>query len=370
MKAGAAWSRLLALIKKESRQMVRDKSTLTLGLLLPVLLLGIFGYGLSLDVQHVPVVIVQDEPSPDTCDLLLTLGLSRYFTPRLASSMQEADPLLRAGTVDAIVRLQRSIADDTVGVQIIVNGRDANKARIMQRYLEGAVAQWAQTRHGEGTQALISLVQAETRIWYNHAQESSYFLVPGVTALIMTLIGALLTALVIAREWERGTFEALFVTPVRELEILLSKIVPYFGLGMTGLLLCLAMSSYVFAVPMRGSLLLIIVISALYLLVALGIGLFISSLTKSQFLASQIVLISCFVPTIMLSGFIFDLRSVPKVIYYIAQVLPATWYVELLQTLFLVGNVPDIIIRGCLVLSGFAVLFLALARAVTRKSLA
>ena len=370
MKAGAARSRLLALIQKESRQMVRDRSTLTLGLLLPALLLLIFGYGLSLDVQEVPVAVVQDEPSPDTRDLLLTLGLSRYFTPRLSASMQEADPLLRAGTVDAIVRLRRNVADDTLSVQIVVNGRDANKARIMQRYLEGAIRQWTQKRHGGTVQVPFSLVQAETRIWYNHAQESSYFLVPGVIALIMTLIGALLTALVIAREWERGTFEALFVTPVRELEILLSKIVPYFGLGMVGLMLCLAMSSYVFAVPMRGALVFLVGGSALYLLVALGIGLLISSLTKSQFLASQIVLISCFVPTIMLSGFVFDLRSAPKAIYYLAQILPATWYVELVQTLFLVGNVPEIIIRNCLVLAGFAALFLGLARAATRKSLA
>jgi len=190
-----------------------------------------------------------------------------------------------------------------------------------------------------------------------------------VTVLIMTLIGTLLTSLVIAREWERGTYEALAATPARKLEIVTGKTVPYFVLGMVGLSLCLTAATWVFGVPMRGSLFLIIAGSSIYMLAALGIGLFISATVKNQFLASQIVLIFSFLPTLMLSGFIFDLKSAPTIAYYLAHIFPATWYVELMQTLFLVGNVSGIVVRDCLVMSLYAVVLLCLSGMKIKKSL-
>lgn len=357
--------------------MVRDKSTLTLGILLPIVLLLLFGFGLSLDVQLVPVTIVRDTSSPVTRDLYNSLSRSRYFKPSLVNSWQEAGMLIREGKTDAIVRREiREQPDGAEHIQIIVNGRDSNMARIKKRYLEGALAQWLFTRQGEASflsgetvPEVSGQVTVESRVWYNHALESRYFLILGVTALIMTLIGTLLTALVIAREWERGTYEALVATPVWKGEILLGKTVPYFALGMIGLLLCLAASSLVFRVPMRGSLVLVITGSALYLLVSLGIGLLVSATVKNQFLSSQIVIIISFMPTLMLSGFIFDLKSAPRAAYYFAHVFPATWYVELLQTLFLVGNVQRMLIRDFLVLLGFAVIFVGLAGAGIKKSL-
>lgn len=366
-------ARLRALIRKETRQMMRDRSTLTLGIILPGVLLALFGYGLSLDVNLAPVAVVRDTSSPATRDLLTALSLSRYFSPVPVTSLQEGEALLRAETVDALVRrLPRNVPGETPGledIQIIVNGRDANKARIVQRYLEGAINLWTAGRlwlvqgHGAG------LAVPETRIWYNHAMESSYFLVPGVVVLVMTLIGALLTALIMAREWERGTFEALLATPVTVNEIVIGKIVPYFGLGMAGLSICLFTSYFLFGVPLRGSLAAIVAGSALYLLVALGIGLMISATVKSQFLASQIVLVFCFLPTLLLSGFIFDLQSAPRAVYYIAHFVPATWYVDLVQTLFLVGTVPEIVVRDFAVMGLFAVITLGLARKATKKSL-
>lgn len=370
-----AWGRVFALIRKETRQMIRDKSTLTLGIILPIVLLVLFGYGLSLDVDHVPATVVRDSPSPVTRDLYTSLKLSRYFDPAMADSMQEAKELMRFEHTDAIVRREiKDSPDGSENIQIVVNGRDANKARIMQRYLEGAIAGWWAGRKTSQfalptENTAVGQAAAEPRVWYNNAMESRYFLVPGVIVLVMTLIGALLTALVIAREWERGTFEALISTPVRAGEFLTAKIVPYFMLGMTGLGLCLAASYWLFEVPMRGSLFLIVAGSALYLVITLGIGLFISSVTKSQFLASQLVMIVCFLPTLMLSGFIFDLNSAPRFVYYLAQVFPATWYVDLLQTLFLVGDVPLIVVRDFIVMGCFAVVMLVLARASTRKSL-
>jgi ABC-2 type transport system permease protein len=187
--------------------------------------------------------------------------------------------------------------------------------------------------------------------------------------LIMTLIGAFLTALVIAREWERGTFEALFVTPVRADEILLGKIVPYFILGMVGLALCALAGKFLFHVPFRGSMWVLIGGSMLYLLVALGIGLFISSAVRSQFVASQVALLVSFLPAVMLSGFLFDLRNMPAAVRVLTYVLPARYYVALLQTCFLAGNVWEIIIPNMAVLSLMAVIVLALSRAATRKTL-
>lgn len=376
-------ARAWALIRKETRQMLRDKSTLTLGIILPMLLLLLFGFGLSLDVKRVPVTVVHDSSSPVTRDLFTALKLSPYFDPSMSDSWQEAEILLSTEKTDAIVR--RTLRDSPNGterIQVIVNGRDSNTARIMRTYLEGAIARWAMVRQGNAGFLSVAtpnfgrigensagLAVAETRIWYNHAMESRYFLVPGVTALIMTLIGSLLTSLVIAREWERGTYEALVATPVKKYEIVAGKTIPYFVLGMIGLSLCLAAAAWIFAVPMRGSLWLVVAGSSLYLLVALGMGLLISAVVKNQFLASQIVLVVSFIPTLMLSGFIFDLKSAPVAAYYAAHLFPATWYVDLLQTLFLVGNIPEIVVVDMLVMLGYAVLFLSIAGARIQKSL-
>lgn len=366
-------NRAYALIRKESRQMIRDKSTLTLGIFLPMVLLLLFGFGLSLDVKDVPVVIVRDSTSPISHDLFVSLKLSPYFTPVMADSWHEAEELLKKGEIQAILRRDiKDRSDYSEHIQVLTNGRDSNQARIMERYLEGAISQWAESRSKNiMPQSLepVGMAMAETRVWYNHAMESRYFLIPGVTALIMTLIGSLLTALVVAREWERGTYEAMAATPVKRFEIILGKTVPYFGLGMVGLSLCLLAAAFIFRVPMRGSLLTIILGSSLYLILSLGLGLFVSAAVKNQFLSSQIVLIFSFFPTIMLSGFVFDLHSAPLIIYYIGYMFPATWYVDLLQTLFLVGDVPEIIIKDFLVLALYGLFMLGLATNRIKKQL-
>ena len=222
---------------------------------------------------------------------------------------------------------------------------------------------------GEGSLAAPAVV-VQSRMWFNEANNSRYFLVPGLSVLIMTLNGALLTSLVIAREWERGTLESLCVTPVHATEIVISKIVPYFVVGLAGLIMCLLSAKFLFGVPIRGSLALIVVTSMLYLLVSLGTGLLISAATRNQFLASQIALVVSFLPALMLSGFIFDLRSVPAFVRGISRVLPATYYVEALQTLFLAGNVWSLLLRDLAVLTIAATAILVLARLNTRKELA
>ena len=254
------------------------------------------------------------------------------------------------------------------------SGADAGRATIIQAYVSGALAQAAlrQADRGGGAGAAApsaGRVTVEQRMWFNAANTSTWYLVPGLIVLIMTLVGAFLTALVMAREWERGTLEALFVTPVRPVEILLAKIIPYFAVGMLGLALCLLAARFLFAVPMVGSLFAVVLSSMLYLIVAVSLGLVISSVTRNQFLASQVALIATFMPSMMLSGFLFDLRNVPTAVRVIGHVLPATYFMDLIKTLFLAGDVWPLIWRNCAILVAYAVGLLLLARAVTRKSL-
>lgn len=373
--SSSASGRIRALVIKETRQLLRDKSNVMVGIFLPMLLILIFGYGLSFDVKNMPVAIVMEDTSPIAADVVSGFYLSPYFSPMALTSIREAEQLMLDRQVDGIVHVQadfsRRLASGAATVQLLVNGVDANRARAMQAYAQGAIGQWNARRiaSGEPATSTIGQVQLTPRAWFNEANTSTWFLVPGLIVVIMTLIGAFLTALVMAREWERGTLEALFVTPVRSGEVLISKVIPYFCVGLIGLALCLLAARFMFEVPIRGSLLLILIGSMLYLLVALGIGLLISSATKNQFLASQIALIVSFLPALMLSGFIFDLRSVPWVVKAISSVLPATYYVEMLQTLFLAGNVWPLILKDCAVLAVAAAVLLGLARAKTRKEL-
>jgi ABC-2 type transport system permease protein len=366
--------RIASLVRKETRQMVRDPSSLAIGVVLPVLLILLFGYGLSLDVTSIPIAIVLEDPSPDATDLAAGFQLSPYFEAQVLTAMPPARELMLARKVDAIVRVRpdfgRRLNLSDAEVQILVHGTDANRARIIQVYAQGAIGQWAARRAAEGKPAPVGPVNLQERLWFNEANESRYFLVPGLIVLIMTLIGALLTALVMAREWERGTLEALFVTPVRPVEILLGKTIPYFALGMIGLALCIVAGRYLFHVPFRGSVWVLTVVSMLYLFVALGIGLLISSAVKNQFVASQVTMIVTFLPAVMLSGFLFDLRSMPAPLRLLTYALPARYFVALLQTVFLAGDVWGVIVPNAAVLAGMAALLLLLTRRATQKKLA
>ena len=366
--------RVWSLVKKEMRQIVRDPSSIAIGIVLPVVLILLFGYGMSLDVTHLPVAIVLEDPSPTSTDLAASFELSRYFDVQKTTSMRRAEDWMLTRKVDGIVRIRpdfsRRLSRGDVEVQLLVHGIDANRARIIQGYVQGAIGVWAARRSAEGEQVLSGPVQVQNRLWFNETNESRYFLVPGLIVLVMTLIGALLTSLVVAREWERGTMEALFVTPVRPGEILLGKTIPYFVLGMIGLVLCLISAKFLFHVPFRGSVVVLIGVSMLYLLVALALGLLISSALKSQFVASQITLLVTFLPAVMLSGFLFDLRSLPAVVQLITYLLPARYYVTLLQTIFLVGDIWAVILPNAAVLAAMMTVLLWLARRAIRKQLA
>ncbi|KAF1051482.1 MAG: putative multidrug ABC transporter permease YbhS [Stenotrophomonas maltophilia] len=372
--AAGFWRRLMSLTRKEIHQLVRDRSNLMIGIGLPIALILIFGYGLSLDVRHTQVAIVQDDPSVMARDLLAGISPSEYLEPRRVTSYREGLRLMQAREVDALVYVpgdfSRRLQQGDAQVLVLLQGADATRAAGVGNYLNSALGLWAARQADrQASQASGGRVSIQQRMWFNAANTSTWYLVPGLIVLIMTLVGAFLTALVMAREWERGTLEALFVTPVRPVEILLAKIIPCFLVGMLGLLMCLLAARFLFHVPMYGSLLALLVSSMLYLFVALGIGLLISAATKNQFLASQISLLASFLPAMMLSGFIFDLRNVPFAVRFIGDLLPATYFMELVKSLFLAGDFWPLIVRNCLILAAYAVVLLGLARLFTRKRL-
>ena len=373
-KLRAKLRRVVALVKKETRQMIRDPATIAVGVVLPVILILLFGFGLSLDVRNVPLAVVLEDSSAPAENLLAAFALSPYFRPQVVYSLQSAERLMLAGTVDGILTIPadfaRRFSAGDASLQLLVHGSDANRARIMESYVEGAVGVWSARQSAEeGTAAAGGPVNVQSRMWFNAANDSHYFLVPGLIVLVMTLIGAFLTAMVVAREWERGTFEALFVTPVRSGEILLGKTVPYFGLGVLGLLLCIVSAKYLFHVPIVGSLTVLVAGSMLYVLVALGVGLLISSYFRNQLVASQLTILATFMPALMLSGFLFDLRSMPVVIRAVTYLLPARYYVALLQTTFLAGDIWPVILPNAAVLALMVALLGYASRAVTHKRL-
>ena len=366
----ARLGRIGTLVRKEWRQMIRDPASIAMGVVLPVILILLFGYGLSLDVKNVPIAVLNQDGSALAGSLIGRLQLSPYFAPRSVTSLHQAEQLLLRGRVSAIFTVPplfaRQARTGGASVQLIVSGADANTARIIEGYVTGVVEAWSAQR----APGLLGPVQVQSRLWFNAANDSRYFLVPGLIVLVMTLIGAFLTAMVVAREWERGTFEALFVTPVRGTEILLGKTIPYFVLGMAGLVLCVLAGRFLFHVPVRGSVAVLFGGSVLYVLVALGIGLLISSAVKNQLVASQVTLLATFMPAFMLSGLLFDLRSMPTAIRVVTYLLPARYYVALLQTTFLAGDVWAVIVPNALaLLAMLGVLAFALG-AITRKRLA
>jgi ABC-2 type transport system permease protein len=366
--------RLRGLMRKEAIQIVRDPSSIAIAFVLPLVLLVIFGYGVSLDAKHVPVGIVVDQPSPQTTAFTASFQHSPYFDPHHFAHIQQAEDALRHAEIKGIIWMrgnfdEQLLSGETAPIGVFVNGVDANTARLVEGYVQGVWMTWLQDYPRAQGKPLAMPVKLDERVWFNPGLRSRDYLVPGLVAVIMTLIGALLTALVVAREWERGTMEALMVTPVAIREILLGKLVPYFILGMGGLLFSVAMAVWVFEVPLRGSLLLLLAASALFLLAALAMGLLISTLAKNQFVAGQAAILATFLPAFILSGFIFDIGSMPTPIQWLTHIIAARYYVAILQTVFLAGNVWSVVLSNAVALVVITCVFMGLVRQRTRKRL-
>jgi ABC-2 type transport system permease protein len=365
--------RLRGILRKEVLQILRDPSSIALAIVLPLVLLFIFGYGLSLDAENVPIGIVLKDNSSAARDLAARFDLSPYFKTIHLKSMARAMDLLDQRRVDGIVHLQSDFSSGLFSrnpspVQVIVNGIDANRARLIQGYARGILQKWTALRQARGEQMAAPAVKVSQRIWFNEAAVSRNFLVPGLITLIMTLIGILLTALVVAREWERGTMEAILVTPIRRIDLLLGKVLPYFILGMLGMSLSVVVGTTLFHVPFRGSIAALVFLSSLFMLASLGFGLLISAAIRIQFVAAQISIVAGFLPAFFLSGLVFDLESTPRFIQIISHVVPARYFVSISHTLFMAGDVWPVLLPNALALAVMAVLFTSLAfRKITKR---
>ena len=366
--------RLRGFLRKEYLQIKRDPSSILLALVMPLVLLFLFGYGVSLNPTRVPVAIVAETSSPAVNDLLARFRLSEYFEPRFVSSVVAANSLVDRGEVDGFIHIRddltrQLIRTGSAPVQVIVNGVDANRALLISGYARGTIAKWRALRQERGELTTYNGVQVASQIRFNESGESRNFLVPGLIALIMTLVGMLLTALVIAREWERGTMEAILVTPLRLQELLLGKLIPYYVLGMLGMLVSVAGGVWMFDVPLRGSFVLLFLLSSLFLIASLGFGLAISATMRSQFIAAQIAILAGFLPAIFLSGMIFDLESTPVVIQLISHIIPARYFVDISHTLFLAGDIGSVLWPAAGALTVMAILLLLAVRLKLSKRL-
>ncbi|GAN79169.1 ABC transporter permease [Acidocella aminolytica] len=366
--------RLRGLIRKESLQILRDPSSIAIAFILPALLLLLFGYGVSLDARHVRLGLVVDAPSVAASSFTASFRQSPYFNPRDFANEPAAAQALAQRQIDGFLWLRSDFArklstGQSPPIGLYVNGIDANNARLIENYVQQSWAGWVARQAALAGVANPTPIAVEPRIWFNPAVRSRDYLVPGLIAVIMTLTGALLTALVVAREWERGTMEALMVTKVSMHEILASKIVPYFLLGMGGMVVSVLIAVFLFGVPLLGSLIVLGLASALFMLASLGMGLLISNVAKNQFVAGQIAIITTFLPAFILSGFIFDISSMPLPIRIITHIVAARYFVAILQTLFLAGTVWSVLLPNLAALLIMAVLFLGAARLTAHKRL-
>ncbi|HUZ67313.1 MAG TPA: ABC transporter permease [Beijerinckiaceae bacterium] len=366
--------RLRGLLRKEFLQIVRDPSALAIALLLPAILLALVGYGVSLDARNVPLALVVEQPTTLSVELASQFERSPYFQPRRFATIQDAEAAMDAREVDGIVWLRADFARQAMHsppapIGVLVNGVDANNARLVEGYIQQVWAKWLAAQATTSGRPAALPVAVQQRVWFNPAVQSHDYLTPGLIAVIMTLTGALLTALVIAREWERGTMEALMVTPVAIRELLVAKLIPYFVLGMGGMAASVVIAVFLFGVPLRGSLWVLTLSSALFLLAALGMGLLISTFARNQFVAGQIAIITTFLPAFILSGFVFDIGSMPRAVQIVTHIVAARYFVAILQSVFLAGDVWPIILPNMLALLVMAAIFLGAARLIARKRL-
>jgi ABC-2 type transport system permease protein len=371
---GGSWRRIRALIRKESLQVVRDPSSLVVGFLLPALLLLLFGYGISFDATRVRVGLVIEEPSPDTSWFLASLSNTPFFEVHQSRDRKILVDELTAGRLNGIIALsgdftERLARGDTAGVQVITDGSDPNTAGLVSGYVQGAWQSWQQQRALTAGQQAAGRIAIEPRFWFNPELESRRFLVPGSIALIQMMIGSLLTALVVSREWERGTIEALLATPVGIVEFIIGKLVPNFVLGLCAMAVCILAALFVFHIPLRGSLFSLVAFTAVFLSVALSIGLLISTVARTQFLASQIAMLVAFLPGLYFSGFLFEVASMPAPLRAFSLIVPARYYVQGLQTIFLAGDLASILVRCTAILLLMSAVLFALTARNTRQRL-
>jgi ABC-2 type transport system permease protein len=367
--------RMLAMARKEWLQLKRDPRSMILAFALPLALLVFFGYAITWDVEDLPLAVVDQDGGARARSLVEAFEATGYFrvTERPASSA-DADELLTRGTVRGVLVIPpdftRSLASGRrARLQLLLDGSDANTATIAMNYGEAIVGRFARGAVLQGRRATEVPLRAEVRVWYNPTLASRNMIVPGLIAVIMSIIAAMLTALTIAREWERGTMEQLASTPVTRVEVILGKLLPYVLIGAFDVVATVVAGMLLFATPLNGSVLVLGLLTLLFLVGALGLGIFISAAVKSQVLATQVAMVATYLPAVLLSGFLFDIASMPVVLRAVTYLIPARYFVTVTRGIFLKGVGLEVLWVQGLFMAAFAALGLGLAVRVFRKEL-
>ena len=373
--------RLFAIARKECLHIVRDPRSLAMAIALPMIMLFLFGYALTLDVDRVPLVVWDESHSPASRDFVSRFTGSRYFALRgYVTNYRDVERAIdRREAVGALVipnDFARAIEGGRRGaVQCIVNGTDSNTATIVIGYANFVVSAYSlevtvNDVVRAGGVSPSQPVDMRPRVWFNEDLASRNYIVPGLIAVIMMGIAALLTSLTVAREWERGTMEQLISTPVRGPELVLGKLLPYFAIGVIDVTLSILMGEFVYDVPLRGSVVLLFAMAGVFLAGALSLGLFISIVSKTQLLANQIALVLTFLPAFLLSGFVYPIANMPAAIRPVTYVIPARYLVALLKGIYLKGVGLDVLAGEAALLAVFGAVMVALSVLGFKKRLA
>ncbi len=366
--------RLLAIARKEVIQLGRDPRSLILAFLLPLLLVLVFGYAITLDVRDIRLAVLDLDVTSESRKLVDAFEESGYFSVhRRLERHGDAERMLVGGEVSAVLVIPRDFAADVAArrgapVQLLLDGSDANTATIALGYADAIVSRFAADLLPVRDVSLA--VEAETRIWYNQTLESRNMIVPGLIAVLMSIIAAMLTSLTIAREWERGTMEQLVATPVHRLEVVFGKLLPYVGIGLVDVVLASAVGVLMFGVPLRGSAALLLAASVLFLLGAQGLGIFLSAALRSQVLATQAAIMVTYLPALLLSGFIFAIANMPAALQVVSYAVPARYFITVTRGIFLKGVGLEALLGSLIGLAIYSVIGLALASRAFRKEIA
>ncbi len=354
---------LLALIKKEIKQILRDPSSIVIAFILPIISITIYMFGINLDSVKITMGIKNDDNSPEVATLVKSFGHSKYVNSINFDNMEDIKTAILSSKIKGAVIIPNDFSSklsrgQKADLLVITDGSEVNTANYVQSYANMIANQWLLTSKYRG-KIQRPIINTETRTWYNPDLNSHYFIVPGSIAITMTLIGILLTSLVIAREWERGTMEALLSTKVRAIHIVLGKYIPYFILGMLSTAFNMFLCVCIFKVPFRGSYFMFFLISGIFLFTSLGIGLMISTALKNQFMASMVSISLGFMPALMLSGLMFPINSMPVFFQYLTMIIPPRYYISFIESEFMAGGVNEIRLANAFYLTLLGLLLFA-----------
>jgi ABC-2 type transport system permease protein len=362
--------RIKAVAKKELLQIWRDPLSLAMAFMMPVMLLFIFGYAITLDVNNLKTVVYDLDKSSASRELIEAFSSSGYFTiAGNVNQQKEIDRYLDTGQAFVAISIPRDFSEkmktgrDT-SLQVIVDGSDSNTATIALGYISAITEKYSlRTRGG----SITPLIDPRVRVWYNPELKSRNFIIPGLIAIIMAVITALLTSLTIAREWERGTMEQLIATPIKTPELILGKLIPYFFIGFIDVILSALLAVFLFEVPLRGDPLLLMLLSSIFLFGGLSLGILVSTAARSQLVASQIAMLATFLPAFLLSGFMFSISNMPKPLQFFTLLIPARYFVTIVKGIFLKGSTLALLMAETILLVIFGLFVFTVANKKFKK---